>query len=146
MNKSFDQYMSKVREQLDCNATEEYKNEHIVYMYSNDEIDNNLDYFEKCYNDNLSEYKALLFFYDYKKEHNFIESVIKPICIMIYFFGIIGLFILLFVAFNYSGYWKSFVKFALFMFLYHVFITPWCFNTNNNKDNDEDLGIWEGLE
>lgn len=59
------EYLKQVREQLDCNATDEYKDTYIVYIYSNEEIDNNLDYFERCKKNGLSPYKSLLFFHDY---------------------------------------------------------------------------------
>lgn len=65
MNYSFEEYIENVKEQLECNATEEYKLNYIVYTYSNEQIDSNLDYFKKCKKDNLSPYKALLFFSDY---------------------------------------------------------------------------------
>jgi len=63
-----EEYIKKVKEQLWCNATEAYKETYITYFYLNEDIDNNLEYFENCKNDNLSPYKALLFFYDYLKE------------------------------------------------------------------------------
>jgi len=61
-------YIKKVREQLYCNATENYKNNYITYDYTNKQIDEYLDYFEKCKINNLSSYKALLFFGDYINE------------------------------------------------------------------------------
>jgi hypothetical protein len=63
--KNFDDYMLDVKSQLDENATEYAKDNYVLYTYSNELIDNNLDYFEKCMNRELSPYKALLFFYDY---------------------------------------------------------------------------------
>lgn len=65
VNDKFVNYMIRVREQLECNATEEYQKENIVYLYSNQQVDENLDYFKKCMYNNLSGYKALLFFHDY---------------------------------------------------------------------------------
>lgn len=68
MNKrtgSFEDYILDVKSQLICNASEEYKSKYITYNYSNEDIDNNKNYFYTCYNDNLSAYKALLFFYDF---------------------------------------------------------------------------------
>ena len=61
----FYQYMEKVREQLECNATDDYKSKYIVYSYSNELVDENIEYFLKCLENNLSAYKALLFFNDY---------------------------------------------------------------------------------
>ncbi|CAG7581476.1 MAG: hypothetical protein SLAVMIC_00861 [uncultured marine phage] len=58
-------YLDKVREQLDCNATEEYRNAYGTYKYSNKQVDDNVDYFERCENAGLSAYKSLLFFGDY---------------------------------------------------------------------------------
>jgi hypothetical protein len=46
-------------------ATDEYKQEYITYEFTNEQVDNNLKYFKSCLNDNLSAYKALLFFNDY---------------------------------------------------------------------------------
>lgn len=63
--KDFDLYMLDVKSQLTENATDFYKDNHITYTYSNEVVDNNLDYFEDCMNKGLSAYKALLYFYDY---------------------------------------------------------------------------------
>lgn len=41
-------YIKNAREQLYCNATEEHKRNHVTYLYSNEEVDNHLDYFERC--------------------------------------------------------------------------------------------------
>lgn len=62
---NFKKYIQSVREQLDCNASDEYKKQFVVYMYSNEEVDNNLEYFKSCMKNNLSPYKALLFFGDH---------------------------------------------------------------------------------
>lgn len=62
---NFDEYIKNVKEQLECNATEEYKSQFIVYTYSNEQVDSNLDYFKICQKRGLSGYKALLFFGDY---------------------------------------------------------------------------------
>jgi len=59
------EYINNVKEQLTCNATEDYKSKYITYDYSNIQIDNNLNYFKQCKDDGLSPYKALLFFCDY---------------------------------------------------------------------------------
>lgn len=61
----FNKYIIDAKEQLNCNASEEYRNNNVTYLYTNDEIDNNLDYFKKCMKNGLSAYKALLFFNDY---------------------------------------------------------------------------------
>ena len=37
------------------------------YTYTDEQIFGNTEYFRKCYNDNLSAYKALLFLCDYIK-------------------------------------------------------------------------------
>lgn len=62
---SFDKYIADVKAQLECNASDEYKSEYVVYSYTNEQIDSNLDYFKKQMQSNLSGYKALLFFGDY---------------------------------------------------------------------------------
>jgi hypothetical protein len=64
----FDEYMLDVKSQLDENATEYAKSNYILYTYSNELVDTNLEYFEDCMNKGLSPYKALLFFYDYLNE------------------------------------------------------------------------------
>lgn len=63
--RNFDEYMADVFSQLDENVSDEYRGTHITYTYSNNLVNNNLDYFEDCMNKRLSSYKALLFFYDY---------------------------------------------------------------------------------
>ena len=63
----FYQYMENVREQLECNATDDYKSKYVVYAYSNELVDLNIEYFKKCLDKQLSAYKALLFFHDYIK-------------------------------------------------------------------------------
>jgi hypothetical protein len=63
--KNFEEYIVDVKSQLDCNASEYHKNNYVTYTYSNEKVDNNLDYFEYCFGTNLSTYKALLFFGDY---------------------------------------------------------------------------------
>ena len=63
--KDFNSYVENVKEQLYSNATDEYKNNYITYEYSNEQVDNNLEYFKNCMKDGLSEYKALLFFGDH---------------------------------------------------------------------------------
>lgn len=65
IDKLFEEYLINVREQLECNTTEEYKSNYIIYGYTNEQIDNNLDYFKKCIESKLSSYKALLNFHDY---------------------------------------------------------------------------------
>lgn len=62
-----DKYINRVKEQLVCNASEEDKKELYLYVYTEEQIDNNREYFNKCKNINLSPYKALLFFNDYLK-------------------------------------------------------------------------------
>ena len=66
--KKFDKYIIEVKEQLCCNTTKEYSDNNVTYLYTDEEIDNNLDYFKKCMKNDLSTYKALLFFYDYLNE------------------------------------------------------------------------------
>ena len=58
-------YIAEVKKQIYCNATEEYRNNYITYDYTNAQIDDNKEYFEKCETEKLSPYKSLLFFQDY---------------------------------------------------------------------------------
>ncbi len=60
-------YIKEVKEQLYCNATEDYKNNYITYDYTNEEVDQYYDFFRRCKKEGLSAYKALLFFGDYKE-------------------------------------------------------------------------------
>jgi hypothetical protein len=55
-------YIFDVKLQLTCNASNEYKTGYITYDYSNQEIDDNLEYFKECMDKGLSAYKALLLF------------------------------------------------------------------------------------
>lgn len=63
--KNFNEYINDIKEQLSCNASEEYKENYTTYVYSSEDIDNNLDYFMLCFIHNVSGYKALLFFDEY---------------------------------------------------------------------------------
>lgn len=38
----FENYIERTKEQLCCNATEEFKNKYITYTYENKQIDDNL--------------------------------------------------------------------------------------------------------
>jgi len=61
-DKLFDEYMKRVKEQLCCNTTEEYAKNNITYDYTNEQVEKHIAYFKECIKDNLSPYKALLFF------------------------------------------------------------------------------------
>jgi len=56
-------YLEKVRDLLCCNTTEGI---YTTYAYTNNQINDNLDYFKKCEDNGLSPYKSLLFFGDYE--------------------------------------------------------------------------------
>jgi len=58
-------YLTKIKEQLFCNATQEYKNTCITFHYTNEKIDSNIYYFERCKKIGLSPYKSMWFFNDY---------------------------------------------------------------------------------
>lgn len=58
---SFDKYMEDVYSQLECNVSNEYEKMYITFTYSKEEVENNIDYFKRCYNKNISAYKALTF-------------------------------------------------------------------------------------
>ena len=66
MNITFKKYIEDIKSQLCCNNPEIV--DFITYDYSEQEIDENLEYFRECLNNNLSGYKALLFFSDYLLE------------------------------------------------------------------------------
>lgn len=75
VDKLFEEYLINVREQLECNTTEEYKSNYIIYGYTNEQVDNNLDYFKKSMESKLSTYKALLNFNDYLNGEFKIEEI-----------------------------------------------------------------------
>lgn len=60
----FDKYMERVKEQLTCNTNFEYRREYITFEYTDDQVNDNVEYFRKCMNSGLSPYKALVFFFD----------------------------------------------------------------------------------
>ena len=66
MNVTFKEYIEDVKSQLCCNNPEIV--DFITYDYSEQQIDENLDYFKECLDKNLSGYKALLFLSDYLLE------------------------------------------------------------------------------
>ena len=68
MNVSFDDYMADVYSQLECNISAEDKAKYGCYTYSETVIKDNLDYFRDCLKENLSPYKALLFFSDHLED------------------------------------------------------------------------------
>lgn len=59
-----EEYVQDIKSQLCCNNDLE-KIDYITYDYTEEEIDSNVSYFEKCMKQNLSGYKALLFLNDY---------------------------------------------------------------------------------
>ena len=59
---TFEDYIADVKSQLECNEVEG-RDGWILYTHTNEQVDKNLDYFKRCYDRNLSAYKALLFFY-----------------------------------------------------------------------------------
>lgn len=66
-------YIEEVKSHLCCNMSEENRSRFVCYEYTNEQVDNNIEYFEDCCNDHISAYTALLLFYDYlqdKKETN----------------------------------------------------------------------------
>lgn len=65
MEEEFYEYIRDVKKQLVCNTP---PGNYVLYNYSNEFIDSNLDYFEKCMIDDLSPYKALLYFEFYLKD------------------------------------------------------------------------------
>lgn len=68
MDATIDEYIVNVKSHLVCNSSEEDKKVYYLYDYTNEQIDSNIKYFRKCLNQNLSGYKALLYFFDYLKE------------------------------------------------------------------------------
>lgn len=56
------QYMDDVMQQLFHNANDEYKDKYVTFMFSDEEINNNLTYFVDCMKKGLSAYKALTLF------------------------------------------------------------------------------------
>ena len=48
------------------------------YNYTDDELFNNIEYFQTCFNKSLSAYKALLFLHDYMKGEYTFDCECKP--------------------------------------------------------------------
>jgi hypothetical protein len=69
MNCTFEEYIEDVKSQLCCN-NDLANIDYITYDYTEQQIEDNLEYFKDCLNNNLSGYKALLFFYNYLLEQN----------------------------------------------------------------------------
>lgn len=65
---SFEEYIEKVKSNLYCNLSEDEKKVFYSYDFTEDEIDNNLDYFRDYYNNDISAYTSLLFFADYLRK------------------------------------------------------------------------------
>lgn len=68
MNVTFNEYLEDIKSQLCCNVPNLNEIDYITYDFTNEQIDENLDYFQDCLNRNLSGYKALLFFNEYLSE------------------------------------------------------------------------------
>jgi hypothetical protein len=60
---TFEGYIKDVKSQLECNDVTGREG-WVLYTYTNEQIDRNLNYFKECYEVGLSTYKALLFFQD----------------------------------------------------------------------------------
>ena len=71
----FNSYIEDVKKQLIINATEDYKSQYITYSFTNEQVEDNLDYFKKCMKSKLSPYKALLNFHDYLNGEFKIEEI-----------------------------------------------------------------------
>lgn len=65
---SFEEYIEKVKSNLYCNLSEDEKKVFYSYDFTEDEIDNNLEYFKDCYNNDISAYTSLLLFADYLRK------------------------------------------------------------------------------
>ena len=60
-------YIQAVKGNLACNN--DVFCGYYTFDYSDDQVDNNAEYFVDCMQRGLSPYKALLFFYDYLQEN-----------------------------------------------------------------------------
>ena len=60
-------YIQAVKDNLTCNN--DVFCGYYTFDYSDEQIDNNAEYFIECKERGLSPYKALLFFYDYLQEN-----------------------------------------------------------------------------
>jgi hypothetical protein len=65
MKITIEQYIKEAKTRLTCNK--EVKKGDTGYIYSNQQIDDNIPYFQEALKDGLSPYKALLYFNDYLK-------------------------------------------------------------------------------
>ena len=73
MDYILEDYIKDVKLQLCCN-NDLGKADYITYNYTEEEIDKNIKYFEHQFHQELSAYKALLFFSDYLEGDYRIES------------------------------------------------------------------------
>jgi len=80
MNCTLKEYIEDAKSQLCVNQMGPV--DYITYNYTNEQVDRNIDYFEQCWKQDLSAYKALLFFPDYIDNPNIsygqYEIVTKP--------------------------------------------------------------------
>jgi hypothetical protein len=72
---NFEEYLDDVKSQLYCNASSHYRSNYVTYGYSNSQIEENLIFFNDCFNSRLSAYKALLFFSDYLKNEDWRKEI-----------------------------------------------------------------------
>ena len=72
MNCTIGEYIEDVKSQLVCNQTGETK--FVTYGYTNEEVDKYKKYFKYTLKQDLSAYKALLFFGDYLRGDYNIKS------------------------------------------------------------------------
>lgn len=63
--KDLKKYIFDVKSQLYHNASEYDKKHYITYLYSDEQIDSNMEYFKECMNDNLSTHNSLELFSNY---------------------------------------------------------------------------------
>lgn len=76
MKWTFEKYINNIKSYLTCNNKEILQT---TYDYTEQDIENNLTYFTKCFYCKLSGYKALLFFYDYLNSKRLGMKKLKPL-------------------------------------------------------------------
>ena len=65
MTCTFEEYLEDVKRQLCCNNSQDV--EYITYDYTEEQVEENIEFFKDMWTSSISAYKALLFLSDYIK-------------------------------------------------------------------------------
>jgi len=65
INKRVEEYIILVKERLECNMSEEDQKHNICFMYTEEEIDKNVDFYRWCMRNKISPYLSFYHLQDY---------------------------------------------------------------------------------